>query len=308
VDIRSLKCFRLAYEHGSIGKAAKHAYLSRQGLSQILKSLETEIKQTLFSRTHRGLEPTEMAHLIYPKTVELLNSYDDLHILCFPKGSDKEIVRLSVAFGAFASLPFDKLAEEFHRDNPAVRFNVDSVEPLLAQRCIADGIEDLALIVGCTSGLRTRCYSLCRVPLDIIVHESLLSEVDEGAHPLACLKGLTWFGLSSDSTVDSANSAIMSLSREQGLDINFSFDWHDYHLIIEQVRQRKGVCFLPKFFSPQFCQKGICTVPSGDTELTWELSLVISEERPLSPAAQAVFDWFTERLRNYFSAAPFMED
>ena len=82
MDIRSLQCFRLAYETKTVGKAAKRAYLTRQGLSQILRGLEAELKQDLFVRNPQGLEPTELADTIYPKAVELLNTYEDIQALC----------------------------------------------------------------------------------------------------------------------------------------------------------------------------------------------------------------------------------
>ena len=53
----------------------------------------------------------------------------------------------------------------------------------------------------------------------------------------------------------------MDLARTRGLDLSMSFDWHDYHLILDQVRQRRGACVIPRHRVPAFCTDGIVAHP-----------------------------------------------
>lgn len=291
MDIRSLQCFRLAYESGTIGRAAKRAYLTRQGLSQILKGLESELKHSLFVRNSQGLEPTELADAIYPKVVELLSTYEDIQLLCSTQSGTQETVRLCVAYGVLVSIPFDELIEEFSQENPSIRLEIDSVEPPFAEQCIADGKEDIALVVGPISGPQTTCIPLDHVALYAAVRESLLpSEKD---HTIQSLKGLTWFGLSEDFPLD---SSLIELSRSNALDLNMSFDWHDYHLILDQVMNGKGACVIPEHRIARFCQNGVVAIPLEEPRFSWEIAAIVHKSRPLPRGAQIVFDWLKQRL------------
>lgn len=291
MDIRSLQCFRLAYESGSVGKAAKQAFLTRQGLSQVIKGLESEIRQSLFIRHQNGLEPTELAHTIYPKVVELLTTYHDVQALCNPEDIPKETIRLCIAYGVLISIPFDDMIEEIYNNYPDIRLEIDTVEPSFAKRCIAEGSEDIALVVGPVEGAQTQCVTFCTVPLYAAVHESLLP--DKACRTIKSLKNLTWFGLAKDFPLD---CALMDLSDREGLSLNMSFDWHDYHLILDQVSKRKGACVIPKHRIAQFCQEGVAAIPLEGPEFSWEISAIIPTDRPMSRGARTVFDWLKTRL------------
>lgn len=297
MDIRSLQCFRLAYEDKTVGKAAKRAYLTRQGLSQTLKGLESELRQDLFVRNPQGLEPTALANAIYPKVVDLLDIYEDIQVLCDGNEQAKETVRLCAAYGVLVSIPFDEFIEEFYAENPSVQLEIDAIEPSIAEQCVAEGKEDIALVVGPLSGAHTTCSSLAHVSLFAAAHESLLPE--EKSHTLQSLKGLTWFGLSETFPLD---SALIKLSAEHDLNLKMSFDWRDYHLILDQVMRRKGACVVPKHRIDRFCQNGIVAIPLEGPEFTWEIAAITQKGRSLPRSVRTVFNWFALRLADLSEA------
>ena len=57
MTFRQLKYFSTIYECKSLAKASQKLYISQQGLSRILSSLESEVGP-LFTRLHHGLEAT----------------------------------------------------------------------------------------------------------------------------------------------------------------------------------------------------------------------------------------------------------
>lgn len=293
MDVNSLHCFRLAYESGSASKAAKRAFLTRQGVSQALKGLEADLGSTLFVRTPRGLEPTATADLMYPKVVDLLDSYDAIRAICSAEESPREPIRLSVSLGALDSIPFDRLMEEFRAEHPEIRLEFDIIEPVIAERCVTEGSEDAALIVGCLCGPHIQCRHLCDVPLYAAVHESLLSQKE--LHTLDSLQGVTWYGLSEGFPPD---EAIMGLARKRNLELTMSFDWHDYHLILDQVRQRRGACFVPRHRMDTFCTDGIVAIPLNDASCVWPVNALFPSNRPISTATRTILDWLAKRLQH----------
>ena len=48
MDTKDLRCFRLVYEERSINQAARHLFITPQGLSRIISRLEEELHTLLF--------------------------------------------------------------------------------------------------------------------------------------------------------------------------------------------------------------------------------------------------------------------
>lgn len=66
VNLNHFKVFMAVYETRSMTAAAELLHLTQSGVSQHIKSLETDLGLTLFSRVGRRLIPTEIAGQIYP--------------------------------------------------------------------------------------------------------------------------------------------------------------------------------------------------------------------------------------------------
>ena len=61
MTIKELKDYLVICSKGSLSKAAKALFITPQGLSRVLKNLETELECTLVNRVASGLELTESA-------------------------------------------------------------------------------------------------------------------------------------------------------------------------------------------------------------------------------------------------------
>ena len=71
MDIRDLKVFQMIAFEKSVSKAAKKLYMTPQGVSKILKNLETEMGSQLFVRDKNGMHLTESGEcfLVYANQV-----------------------------------------------------------------------------------------------------------------------------------------------------------------------------------------------------------------------------------------------
>ena len=61
---KQMEYFLEVYRQGNIQSAADKLYVSRQGVSKMLKSLEEELGQLLFIRNPHGLVPTDYANAL----------------------------------------------------------------------------------------------------------------------------------------------------------------------------------------------------------------------------------------------------
>lgn len=53
MNIDDLKCFEAVYREGSIHKAAKHLFITPQGLGKNIRNLENELGTLLFLRSKK---------------------------------------------------------------------------------------------------------------------------------------------------------------------------------------------------------------------------------------------------------------
>ncbi|MFT6421807.1 MAG: DNA-binding transcriptional LysR family regulator [Thalassolituus sp.] len=74
VDLNLFPVFEAIMEQGSLSMAASHLGMSQPAASAALKRLRLTLKDELFVRTRRGLEPTARALELYPVLHHLLES------------------------------------------------------------------------------------------------------------------------------------------------------------------------------------------------------------------------------------------
>ena len=73
---KQLAYFIEVYQTRNIQLAADKLYVSRQGVSKVIRALEKELSQMLFERTSNGLLPTDFATALLPHAKHLLDEYD----------------------------------------------------------------------------------------------------------------------------------------------------------------------------------------------------------------------------------------
>ena len=77
-DLGMLRVFVLVYETGSVTHASERLFISQPSVSYTLRKLRSHFGDSLFQRKGHRLEPTRLAHELYPKLRHLLESLDDL--------------------------------------------------------------------------------------------------------------------------------------------------------------------------------------------------------------------------------------
>lgn len=73
---RQLLYFIEVYQRQNINNASEHLFISRQGVSKVIRSIEKELGQKLFTRTSEGVFPTDFAIALYPHALKLLDEYN----------------------------------------------------------------------------------------------------------------------------------------------------------------------------------------------------------------------------------------
>ncbi len=121
INTMQLKYFVRACDEGSISKASQELYISKQGLSRSIQSLEEELGQPLLIRTLNGIQLTPAGQITYQHAKQILSSHSAmLHALDRDRAALSRRLRVAFPHGFFACVPIDLLFSFFAR-NPEIK-------------------------------------------------------------------------------------------------------------------------------------------------------------------------------------------
>ncbi len=146
LNLRSLRVFDQVAAHGSVSRAAEALSVTQSAVTKSIQSLESTLGITLFTRTNRGMVPTEYAELLQLRIKLLLSDFRDLanetnHYLCGDTGQ----VRVGTLISAsLRLLPMSISLLEQRYPNISVSVEEGTVQQLFPQLLAGE----LAVIVG----------------------------------------------------------------------------------------------------------------------------------------------------------------
>jgi DNA-binding transcriptional LysR family regulator len=147
VSLRQLEAFCTVVLTGSVSGAARRLARTQSAVSAAIAELETAIGATLFERAGRGLRPTEAAHRLLPRALEVVERAEELPAVAAGVPGDAERLRLG-ASRTIGPCLMPELLGRFASQRPqaAVELSVANTAELLVR---LDRLElDLAFVEG----------------------------------------------------------------------------------------------------------------------------------------------------------------
>lgn len=78
MDIHKLKVFLTVYKHKSFSKASEELLISQPTITEHIRYLESYLGVKLFDRIGKNIYPTEQAHQLYEKSINIVESFYNL--------------------------------------------------------------------------------------------------------------------------------------------------------------------------------------------------------------------------------------
>ena len=121
-----LECLRGLIElekAGSINAAAKHLYLSQQGLSRMIGSLENELGTKLVERSHTGITFTEAGCIALVHAKKVVHQLDEMRQRIAQLDRESLVVPLELVLSPYAAITL--LGKIMERESRAALLNTD---------------------------------------------------------------------------------------------------------------------------------------------------------------------------------------
>lgn len=146
MKIEQIRQVMSIYQSGSINKAAHNLYLSQPNISNSLKSLEKELQQKIFIRSHQGIELTDFGKVFIQNAQNLLKYADQIEATARDFSLTKGALSfsVSVSYLLFAQVIFRKMMEKYENAAVNFRYNQTSVSEIIMD--VYDRTVELGLI------------------------------------------------------------------------------------------------------------------------------------------------------------------
>lgn len=147
MDIKQLELFLHVCRSGSLSKAAEKLYITQQGLSRSVRSLEKKLGVTLFQRTRNGIMLTPAGEVFQQYAVRVLDEYNALNAQLGGAEPLTGTNRLSVVYaeGVMLRLSTDWI-DAFRREHPDVELVLEECSTTEeTTRLVKEGKYDVGL-------------------------------------------------------------------------------------------------------------------------------------------------------------------
>lgn len=283
------KVFLSIVETKNFTKTAEVFGYTQSAISQIVRSLEDELKVTLFTRTKHGIFLTSDGKLMEPYIRRLCNDYSNI------LGQSSSINNLEgsiVRVGTFASISANFLPyviKEFKKIYPTVQFNLLQSDYDTVKSWINDSVVDFGFLTLDVAN------DLQSIP---ILKDEMVMILPEN-HPKSKKDVLSLSDFADDPFIfldQGKKSEPMAYFFKAGIEPNQQYRVYDDYTIMNMVEQGLGVSILPKLVLQRHHQQ--IEVRSLTPKIYREMCVSYKSDDAISFAGKTFMNFCVEFAKN----------
>ena len=287
MTLRQLSLFVCVVRHMSYTKAAEEMHLTQPAVSIQIKQLEGHVGLPLFEYIGKKLYLTDAGRELLQACDDIFTRMDSLEMaLTQMKGGMHGALRVATVTSATYFAPH--LIGEFNRHYPDIEMSLVVTNRDTVLQRLANNEDDLVLMAQVPKDMKLKVYPILDNPMIPVVAPG---------HPLAGKKNIPIEALVSERFLtrekgSGSRKAVEDHLNEQGVIFPRTMDLGSSETIKQGVMAGLGISILSRFSMALELATG-CLV-SLDVEnfpIVRSWCIVHSEDKRLSPAAQAFIDY-----------------
>lgn len=296
MTIKELEDYQVICSKGSLSKAAKALFITPQGLSRVLKNLETELDCTLVNRVASGLELTESGLCLLDYARKATAEYEKMkEKIENIQGSIQGSVELLMAYDVIRLLG-PECFEDFQRMYPKINFSFRESPDRVVERHLAEGQGNAALSFGPFAEELFHIQPLMRCRLCLVVYEG---------HPLCEKERVTIEDLLEEPLyLENANFKINEFVQRncwlKGFEPNIVFEASSFDICYKMCRMKKGITVAFAFVHEDMKTDGLVQIPFADLDMAMEMAFLTPKNRGGEHAVEKFHSYLTNQLGGPF--------
>ena len=292
MTIKDLEAYQVICSSGSLSKAARVLFITPQGLSRVLKNLETELECTLVNRVASGLELTESGVCLLEYARKTTAEYEKLkEKIESIQESVHGSVELLMAYDVIRLLGPDCFVD-FKRMYPKITFSCREYPDRTVEQMLAEGQGSTAISFGPFATDLFHVQALMRCPLSLIVYEG---------HPLCgkaavSVEDLMEEPLYLENSSFKINELIQRKCWLKGFEPNIVFEASSFDICYKMCRMRKGISVVLDFVHEDMKTDGLVRIPFADSDMAQEIALLMPKNRANEHAVEKFCSYMKNKL------------
>lgn len=275
MTIKELEDYLVICSKGSLNRAAKALFITPQGLSRVLKNLETELGCTLVNRIASGLELTESGVCLLEYARKTTEEYHRMkekieRIQESVHGS----VELLMAYDLIRLLDPENF-EEFRRMYPKINFSFQEYPDRVVEQQLVEGNGNAALSIGPFAVELFHVQPLLQCRLCLIVYDG---------HPLCeketvTIEDLMDEPLCLENSSFKINEFVQRKCWLKGFEPNIVFESSSFDICYKMCRAQKGISVVLDFVHEDMKTDGLVRIPFSDSDMALEVAFLTPKNR-----------------------------
>jgi len=299
MDIRNIDVFEIVAREKSIRAAAKYLYMTPQGVSKIIRNLETEYDCELFYRKGTKFELTGSGKCFQKHMSIIKSEHQNLQSeLLSIHQKNQGVVDLLSAYGIL-SLVTPECITEFRKKYPEIEFYYREYPDYQVERLFDKQEGNIAFTVSNFDESKYNITVLEGFEIKLLVHKE---------HPLAkrefvTIKDIEGEPLYIENRDFRIYHMIVDACKEAGFRPNIVFETSGFSLCHKMVKQKKGISVTVDFVFDDMKAGELVLVPFETREnqeypLMWNICMLTRKEQVPGEAVKL----FYAHMKNWIQA------
>ncbi len=270
MNIKDLNTFITVAENKNLTRASKLLYMTPQGVSKIIKNLESESDCELFLRTGNGMELSECGRHFFEYAKKTNSEYHKMRQeLLWIKQKERGVVDLLSAFGILRLITPECL-RDFKEKYPEIEFHYRECPDKQIERWFQAGEGNVAFSLAPCDEALYDVLELESFPVKLLVNK---------AHPLSrkssvIIEDLKDEPLYIESSEFKIHDRIVGKCQEAGFKPNIIFETSGFSLCHKMVRENKGISVTVDFVSDDMGHSNMVLIPFSDDNYEWKICML----------------------------------
>lgn len=279
MDLWKMRYFVQICNDKSITKAAKNLYISQQGLSKAIKSIEDEFQVCLLERSSKGVKPTQHGEILLDKCKKIISEYDEM-----VESLNQEIQRdnKSICIGVASILYTDLLKSillAFQEENPEVMFKFIELGSFACERYLKENLVDLCITLRPNIIDKYKYIPLCETGLVLLLSKKNSLSKRKRIR-IKDLKGENFIMLTEDYKIQKITNDYCARS---GFKPKVVITSSQLYFIKELISLNKGIAILPDIsYVKEKMDSNITVTAIDDLTYKIEIGIIINKSRKLN--------------------------
>lgn len=290
---RQLKYFLEVYSTKSISKAATNLFVTPQGISKTIASLEKELGVNLFEHHHNRIVPTKDAARLSIHARNILDEYDLVSDRLFKSQSTIKTVSIYCSYDVPQLIPA-KFFKKFNDSFPEIRINMKEFTDDYIFDKIKNNKVELAIVPGPFNPHYFDYEQLCTEPFCLVVNKK---------HPLAKNDTVSFSELTGESIVVKDAKSSTSINQLYNFDYpvefpNIILETSDVHLIHKMAEENYALGMSLLYLAKKNTSDKIKVLRFKEDTLVKKLYIVSNKGNILSAEANALKGALVDYFKN----------